>query len=57
MSKAPFQSMIQRMAQSQIGSGNRFLGPTRLRRVSMLGKAIVFSYMDIKIRKAEVVKI
>jgi hypothetical protein len=33
------------MVQSQIGSGKQFLGPTRLRRVSMLEKAIVLLCM------------
>ena len=56
MPKTPFPSVIQRMTPRQIGSGKRFLGPTRLRRVGVLEKALVLSYMNIKIRKAEVVK-
>jgi hypothetical protein len=57
MPETPFASVIQRMIYCQIGSGMRFLGATRLGRVDMLEKAIVFSYRKPKTRKAEVVKL
>jgi hypothetical protein len=57
MSKAPFPSLIQRMIYCQIGSGKHFLGPARLHRVGMLKNAVVYSHVNTKTKKVEVVKI
>jgi hypothetical protein len=56
MPKAPFPSVIQRMIYCQIGSGNQFLGPNRLRRVGVFALEITNLHMNIKSGEAEVVK-
>jgi len=56
MLNASFLSVIQRMMYGQIGSGKRFLGPTRLRRVEMSILNIMCAYVHSKIEMAEVVK-
>jgi hypothetical protein len=44
------------MIYCQVGSGNQFLGPTRLRRVGVFGPETTNPHMTIKSGQAEVVK-
>ena len=42
MPETPFQSVTQHMIDCQIGSGKRFFGFARLRRVGVLGNSIIY---------------
>jgi hypothetical protein len=46
-------STVQRMIYYQMGSGKRFLGPTRLRRVRVFGNTTVFPHVHSYIKRRE----